>query len=597
MNCGQPLQADLPIEQARHSRAVAPAPALLLEKAVAANRLSGERRMVTGLYLDVVRSRRLAETLGRDAALEIINGMLDQAALIIYRYEGTIARLQDDELLAFFGAPVAHEDDPVRAVHAALELLDFALEYAAEIRSRHNVDFALRLALSTGPVTLGPVDNNLHYDYLALGGTLTLVSQVEASKLPMSVLITEQTYRFVAPFFDCSDLGEMSQGQMSSPLRIYRVDRVRSIPVQSRGLAGLQSVLVGRDQELATLVQTSRLLQAGLGRAALILGEPGIGKTRLIMEWQKAVSASHPPLRWALGRCFSYSHDQPYHLVFSLLASLAGVPETAEEPEMRAALQALVERVFGEDTPAYWDTYAYLAHLLALRLEGPVQERVRDLDPQAHQSLAQAALRRLLIALSVASPLVVVLEDLHWADPSSVQFLSPLLPLAASERLMFCLVMRPERDAPGWQLAAIVREALGGRLSEMLLEPLSENDSRALVSNLLEIEALPETVRDLILRKADGNPFFVEEVIRMLIDRSAIIQVPGETPGAVRWAAGAQIHEVEIPDNLQGLLLARIDRLPDEVKQTLRVAAVIGRQFPVKVLEYVLALESTPDKL
>jgi predicted ATPase len=217
-----------------------------------------------------------------------------------------------------------------------------------------------------------------------------------------------------------------------------------------------------------------------------------------------------------------------------------------------------------------------------LRLEDEAQEQVQMLDPQALQARYLEALRRLLLALTSRRPVMLVFEDLHWSDPSSVELLIKLLPLVATAPLLLCLVSRAERDAPGWRLVTSAREMLGGSLTEITLDSLSERHSRQLVANLLEIEALPEEMRALILRKAEGNPFFVEEVIRMLIDRGAVVQEDGG------WVAGLEIESLEIPDNLQGLLLARIDRLPDDVKLTLRVASVIGRQFPVRVLARVL---------
>jgi predicted ATPase len=184
--------------------------------------------------------------------------------------------------------------------------------------------------------------------------------------------------------------------------------------------------------------------------------------------------------------------------------------------------------------------------------------------------------------MSSRRPLVLVLEDLHWADPSSTELLIKLLPLVSSVPMLLCLVARPDHYAPAWKLVTAVREVMGGSLTEITLGALSERDSRQLVANLLEIEELPEAMRALILRKAEGNPFFVEEVIRMLIDHGAIVRRQGG------WVAGEKIEQVEIPDNLEGLLMARIDQLPDESRQVLRVASVIGRQFPVKVLEYVM---------
>jgi len=586
MNCGQAVESTTASDEERRQRLASAAPQPLVEKAQAANRLSGERRIVTALYIDVVGSRALAQKLGQNTAEEIIYAGLDLACPIIYRYEGIIAHLQEDELLVFFGAPVAHEDDPLRAVRAALELLEAIRAYAQSTMEKYSVDFGVRISLSTGPVQLGPVSNDLKYEYTALGGTLNLAAQLEAAKRAMSVLVSESTYRFIAPFTPCEDLGWVDSttgsGRQPERIHIYQVTGLLDVAGKTRGLGGLVSPMVGRQRELAVLVQLSRFVQAGLGRAVLIQGEPGLGKTRLVQEWKIATREADQSkvLRWIEGRCYSYGQEMAYHLVQSLLHSMIGTQVTASEVETRSALHRLLELLFPND---WLEIYAYLGHLLNLKLEGEALARVQQLDPQAHQEQAQAALRRLLAALAARQPLVIVLEDLHWSDPSSVSFLSPLLSLAASEPILFCLVMRVERDSAGRRLVTAAREVLGNRLSTINLEALNPADSRKLVSNLLEVEALPDAVREMILQKAEGNPFFVEEVIRMLIDRHAIIQVNGQ------WQSEVNIETIEIPDNLHGLLLARIDRLPDEVKETLRVAAVIGRQFPLKVLEYILS--------
>jgi len=269
--------------------------------------------------------------------------------------------------------------------------------------------------------------------------------------------------------------------------------------------------------------------------------------------------------------------------LIDLLRSLVGVPPAAGETEARDALKARCDRLFGAEA---LEVYPYLAHLLSLHLEGAALERVQALDPQALQSLYLSSVRRLLLALAAQQPQSLILDDIHWADPSSTDLLIKLLPLSGEAAILFCCVTRPDRDAPGWRLVAAARETLGAAgFTEILLNPLSDSDSRLLVNNLLEIEALPDHIRSIILQKAEGNPFFVEEVIRMLMDRGALVKKDGV------WAAGKEIETVEIPDNLQGLLLARIDRMPEDVKRTLRVASVIGRQFSVRVLEQVLGQE------
>lgn len=604
MNCGQPLRQSTPLDDARFSRLAAAAPAPLVEKVRAAGLLAGERRVVTALFVDVVGSTALGERMDDSDWAEIMNGALDRCYPVIYRYEGTVARLLGDELLAFFGAPVAHEDDPLRAVHAALELLGEMQSYAYEVRQEYGVEFAVRVSLGTGPVVIGPVDSDLTYEYSALGGAINLAAQVEAIKWPMKVLISEDTYRFVAPFFDCVDLGRIEAEGQIEPVRVYQVRGLRSEPDYERSLV---SPMIGRDDELFVLLRLGDIVRAGLGRAVLIVGEPGLGKTRLIAEWaaaskeaeREAPTAGQPPLQWVKGRCLSYSRDLPYHLLTDLLRSLIGVSPSADEPETRAALLALVRDLFdaakgGDDhleRDSGTEVYAYLGHLLSLKLDPSALERAQRLDPQALRAQYLAALRQLLRALAARRPLVLILENLHWADPSSIQLLIHLLPLVSSTSLLLCLVTRADRDAPGWKLVVAARETIGGSLSELTLDTLSERDSQHLIASLLQSETLPGRVGDLILSKAEGNPLFIEEVIRMLIDREAIRQEEE------RWEINAEIEIDDIPDSLQGLLLTRIDRLPDEAKHALRVASVIGRQFPVGVLERVLGEEQRETHL
>ena len=552
-----------------------------LEAARASRSMAGERRVVTVLFCDVEGSTALAERLDPEDWAEVMNSAFEFLIKPVYHYEGTVARLMGDAILAFFGAPIAHEDDPQRAVLAGLDIVQGVGAFRERLKGQRGLDFNVRVGINTGLVVVGEVGADLRVEYTAMGDAVNLASRLQSAARPMTVLVSEMTYRFIAPVFEVMDRGLLEVKGKAEPVHAYEVVAAKVQPGRVRGLAGLESPMVGRDAELAALLQLSEALRAGLGRVAVVVGEPGLGKSRLIAEWKAAVGAvGRPPLvQWAEGRCLSYGQSLAYHLLLDLLHSLLGVPAAASAPETHAALRRHTDELFG---PGDLDTYPYLGHLLSLHLEGAALERVRLLDPQALQNQYLTALRRVLSALAARQPLVLVLDDIHWADPSSVDLLTKLLPIVSEGPLLFCFVTRPDRDAPGWKLVRAARELMGAGLTELTLNPLSEADSRQLVSNLLDIEALPENVRNLILMKAEGNPFFVEEVIRMLIDRGAIVK-KGES-----WALEKETQAVDIPDNLQGLLLARIDRLPDDVKYTLRVASVIGRQFAVKVLEQVM---------
>nr|MBI2904890.1 AAA family ATPase [Chloroflexota bacterium] len=571
-NCGQPMNLVTQTDEARLSRLAAATPLPLADKMRAAH-LVGERKLVTCLFADVVGSTALAEGMDPDDWTAIMNHAFDRLSPVVYRYEGTIARLMGDAILAFFGAPVAHEDDAVRAALTALDMLAAARSYAEEVRRQHHVEFAIRVGLNTGNVVVGNVGSDLKYEYTAMGDAVNLAARMQSAARPMTVLISEHTQRFIAPVFDCADVGLVEVKGKSEPVQVFEVRGPKTQPSRVRGLAGFESPMVGRDAELAVLLSAGAALEgaAAHGTAVAIVGEPGLGKSRLLAEWKSR--AAH--VRWAEGRCLSYGHGLAYHLLIDLLRSLMGVAATAAEPEMRAALLAL--------TYAQAATYPYLAHLLSLELAGDDLERVNALDPQTLQSNYYKAMAALLRELAARQPLGLICEDVHWADPSSVALLANLLPLGTEAPLLFCFVTRPDTDAPGWALIDAAQGAFDNHFIRLNLLPLTEAHSRQLVTNLLEVEALPDHIRAIILQKAEGNPFFVEEVIRMLIDQGAIAQ------HGTRWSAAQEAALARIPDNLQGLLAARIDRLVDEAKRTLRVAAVIGRQFAVRILDQIVA--------
>lgn len=352
------------------------------------------------------------------------------------------------------------------------------------------------------------------------------------------------------------------------------------------------SMLVGRDAELAALLKLGDAVRAGLGRVALVIGDSGIGKTRLVDEWEsiEQAKASSAPLRWARASCSSDSWGLAYCLLQNLVRAIAGVAATTDESETAAALSALVQDLFAGDKDGDVDpgqdrgaaVYAYLGHLLSPRLEGSVAGAIHPLDPQALQTQYLIALRQLLQTMAARSPLVLVLENLHWADPSSTKLLARLLPLASAVPVLFCLVSRPDVDAPGWELVTFAHELMGQSLTELSLPALSGPDSQRLVSDLLCPETVPEAIVDLVLAKAEGNPLFLKEVTRMLLDRGAIVRRDEQ------WVLRKELARIEMPDTLQATLTARMNRLPDEAKKTLCVASVIGRQFSVSLLEQVL---------
>lgn len=539
---------------------------------------TSERRPLTVLFADIAGSTAIAERMDPEDWTAIVGQAFSRLNRSVERYGGTVARLMGDGVLAFFGAPAAHEDDPERAVRCGLDMVREIDELAAAQQAHGSGELRVRVGINTGPVVVGIVGTDSAHEYTAMGDTVNVAARMQGAARPGSVLITASTNRFVSAVFDTVDVGLLELKGKSDTVHAYEVSGLKSGAVERRGLVGLRVPMVGRDAQLARLNELFDVVRAGQGRVACITGEPGIGKSRLLAELRESVAATDSSARWVEGRCLSYGETIPYHLVVEVARSLIGVTGATDEAQVAQALEATVRRRLPDD---WAETYAYLGHLLSLHLSPDLQARVSQLEPETHKRYV-SSLVTLVRAVGSNGPVVLVCDDVHWADTASVDVLLQVLTSAGALPVLFILSSRPERHATGWRLIAGARDFFGDALTEIKLDPLSLQDSKALVSSLLHIESIPIDTRELILAKAEGNPFFVEEVIRMLIERGAIVR-EGD-----RWVANELISMIEIPDTLHGLLLARIDRLPQESRRTLRVASVIGRQFGVTILERLL---------
>ncbi len=548
-------------------------------------RTEGERKRVTALFADIVGSTALAEALDPEDWREIVTGAHQRISEKVYAYEGTIAQLLGDGVLAFFGAPLTHEDDPERAIRSALAILDSIQAYGRELVSAGRVPhFQMRIGLNSGLVVVGDIGNDLHMEYLAVGDTVNLAARVQSAAEADTVLVTDNTQRLASSLFEFEDRGRVTIKGKSGEIHIFRVLGEHRGAARARGVAGLDSPMVGRRREYTTLLHLLDELRQGRGTTVAIVGEAGLGKSRLIAEWRReALAASEgAPLRWIEGRCLSFGSTMAHHLSTEILRGLIGASPEATPAQTRQALQATLTRALSAETD---EVYPYLAHLLGLDLEEEAAARVKYLDGPALQNRYITSYTRLIRGLCAEGPLVIVCEDLHWADPSSVELGRQILPVVSEVPLVIALVTRQEKDSAGWRLLEAARDTAGGAL-EIHLAPLTETDTQELVCNLLDIQALPDDLREVIRAKAEGNPFFVEEVLRMLIDQQSLRR-QGDA-----WRLTADVASLEIPDTLQGVLAARIDRLPEEAKRTLQIASVIGRTFQVRVLEEVLQRQS-----
>ncbi|MBS3783229.1 MAG: AAA family ATPase [Anaerolineae bacterium] len=570
--------------------------------------MAGERRVVTILFCDVTGSTAMAEALDPEDVMEIMDGAFDVMIEPIVRYEGTVARLMGDAVLAFFGAPIAHEDDPERACRAALEITAEAQRYAGELdRERGVSSFDVQVGINTGLVVVGEVGSDLRVEYTAMGDAINVAAHMEDLAEPGTILITEDTQELIASIFQTDALGPVKVKGKAEPVSTYRVLSAKPAPGKMRGIAGLESPLVGREAEFRALQAAVDRLEAGVGGIVTLVGEAGIGKSRLVAEVRKRVMRQGRPgsgpqdrgathgradstrrlgrsshLTWVEGRCLSYGTSISYLLWLDILRDLVGV--TLEEtPE--AVADALRQRARDLCPEEVADVYVYLARMLSVPLRG---DEVRRLDGMAGRDLKARtfeAIETLIARAAGERPLVVVGEDLQWSDPTSLSLLEQIFPLVDGAPLLLIAVLRPRRDHGSWDLRETAAREWAHRHTDLRLEPLSIAHSETLVGHLLHVESLPPTLRDRILAQAEGNPFYAEEIIRSFIDQGALVQ--DEVTG--RWEATRDVVEIPIPDTLHGVLTARIDRLQQGTKRVLQMASVIGRVFLFRVLAEIAA--------
>jgi len=547
----------------------------------------GERRIVTIVQAKVSSSTALTSRVDAEDWAAFVGQFLRAAGAEVRRLGGEVGRYGSEGLVALFGAGAAHEDDPERAVLSALalqavfrsQLIQFA--QSAESETGLEIPDAPRLCVGvhTGQAIVTPVegDGSRRGRHAVMGDALSLANHVLARIPPGEVRVSEATRQLVEPLFEWGS-GERSHCPLGHKAPLNK----------GRGIEGLASPLVGRDTEFRALQEAVARLRKGIGGTVTVVGEAGIGKSRLVTECRSGAQAA-PPVQWIEGRCLSYATGVSYSLWVDALRGFVSLPADASPTD---ATRALREQVHAYCPNRAGEVYPFLARMMSLPLTGSAENRLRGLDAEGLQVLTFRAVEALVECAAQQKPLVLACEDLHWADPTSLALLEQLLPLTDRVPLLLICVHRPEKDHGCWRIKESVDQLYGHRHTDLWLDPLTDQESADLVGHLLHIEELPRRLRAHILGHAEGNPFYVEEILRSLIDRGIIAH--DETTR--RWSATRDVDDIPMPDTLHGVLLARIDRLPQEARHLLQLASVIGRIFERRVLESISQRASDLDE-
>jgi len=535
-----------------------------------------ERKLVTVMFADIAGFTALAETMDPEHVRDLMNACFEQLVPVITQYGGMVDKFIGDEVMALFGAPIAHENDPERALRAALMMQ----EAIATFNAARGLNLDTHFGINTGLVIAGGVGTSTRQDYSVMGDAVNMAAHLAHISQRGEILIGPDTYRQAHHFFDFKALGPTRFKGKAEPVPVYKLLGLRAQPAFGRGLEGrgISSPLVGRDKEVATFLGCLEKLSSGHGGLVAIIGEAGLGKSRLVTEVRQLVA--RPNLLWLEGRALSFSQTISYWPFLEIIQDDAGITPEDREKERWEKLERRIGTLFPEDPT---EVLPYLAILLNLEVPGELAERVRYLDGETMGRQVFRTARRYFSRLAQEQPVVLVFEDVHWTDQSSAFLLEHLLPIVREGPLLLCGVGRPDPDTPALRLREIAKKDYTDCFTEILLNPLSATASCQLVVNLLKNNALPSPLLEGILQKAEGNPFFMEEVVRELIDLGALVR--NKTTG--RWQTTAKVDRMVIPDTLQGVVMARIDRLSEEVKQVLKLAAVIGRIFFYRVLQGV----------
>ncbi len=549
--------------------------------------MQGERRLVTVMFADISGFTPMAEKRDAEEMVTLVNSCLGRLSECVYRYDGTIDKYIGDAIMAVFGAPKAHEDDPERAVRAALDMQAALAEFRSNPPLPLTAPIDVHVGISTGDVIAGLIGAERRADYTVMGDTVNLASRLEDLSTPGQILVSEDTFRLTKQLFTFTDLGEMTIKGRLEPTRVYLVRGLRRRSTSMRGLTDLRYPLVGRQGEMRSLSLAVETLQHGEGGVVLVEGDAGIGKSRLVTEVRNQLqNSNNGHFQWLEGRGLSYGHSLNYHLLAHALRDYLGVTDEDDDVRVWPILQSATQQLLNSRAE---DVVPYLAILLGLRLYGKVAERLPQTNPQLLQQRTFAAFGEWATAVAAEKPLVLAFDDMHWADPNSIALIRHLMNLCHHHSLLIVCVSRPDRESPYWHVRQQAIKEYSDALVHIQLSPLSENETLEFVHSLLALDALPPELEYIILSRAEGNPLFVEEILRAFIAQGALYEDAGI------WRANWPIPGTELPETLQGMLTARIDRLGEPTKRAVQIAAVIGRVFLKSVLARVIEDETQLD--
>jgi class 3 adenylate cyclase/tetratricopeptide (TPR) repeat protein len=567
--CGHPLSKLKEIPPIDYSKPKSYTPKFLTDKILTTrSSIEGERKLVTVLFADVANFTAMSEKLDPEEVHQIMDGCFRILMDEIHKYEGTINQFTGDGVMALFGAPIAHEDHAQRACYAALSIQKALVEYGEKVRKERGLDFKMRMGLNSGPVVVGSIGDDLRMDYTAIGDTINLASRIETIAKPGTILLSDHTHKLAKDFFKFESLGKVQvkgKEELQEAYELLRTSEVKT-RIEAAVVSGLTK-FVGRKREMEALREALHKVRTGSGQVVGIVGEAGVGKSRIIFEMREMFSKEE--YGYLEGRCVHYGGSVAYLPILDILRSYFEIKEGEHEflikKKMKEKISQLDETIKSVLPP--------FQELLSLQ---PDDETYLKLERKQKREKIFEAIRNLFIRESQNKPLVLVFEDLQWIDKTSEEFLDYFIGWLANTPILLILLYRPEYTH---------RWGSKSYYSNVRVDQLSLETSAELVQSILsEGEIVPE-LRELILGKAAGNPLFMEELTHTLLENGSI-QRKGD-----QYVLSKRLTDIQVPDTIQGIIAARIDRLDESLKRIMHVASVIGREFAFRILQSIMEMK------
>ncbi len=533
---------------------------------------AGQRRQVTVLFVDLSGYTHLSEKIESEELYDLVQQCSKMFANDVYKYDGMVDKFTGDGLMALFGAPIAHENNAELAIRAALDMQTDLAALSETLKEKLGSEIKAHIGLNSGSVIVGGIGSNMMMNYTAIGDVVNLASRIENAGSAGDILVSDVVHRQVRSLFDFEALAPLQLKGVTQPVQTYRVKGTKTKPGSVRGIEGLYAPMIGRDGELDRLRQTINAMSSEkTGRFVAVHGEAGIGKSRLISEFKSFISQL--PVQLEEGYSLVYRKGVSYWIFQDALMRLLELDAKTPKLECQTRLREHVASVMPERVE---DVLPYLEHLLSLPLSNPnAARRIEFLAADQLRQQIFLSVRDLLLADSLCKPVVLILEDLHWADDGSLDLIDFLLDLLAKNPIVIVAVSRNFTDG---KLAGIVRRAseqLRLRFTDLALQSLSPDQADRLLSQLTSIHNMPEALRNDIVQRASGIPLYLEEILRMLMDRQLLQREDNHW----QLADGVDLKELGVPNTLEGLILTRFDHLEPVQRHILKVASVIGRTF------------------